>query len=171
MANPASPAVCQTGPVKIAVASDHAGYTMKQGVAEHLRGLGHEVLDLGTDSTESVDYPAYCAAAARAVVGGQAELGMVFGGSGQGEQIAANKVRGCRAALCVNEWMARYARLHNNANVLAMGERVVGMGLALSIVDAFLAAGFEGGRHQRRVDQLTGIENEEAVRNEEAARS
>lgn len=147
--------------MKIALAADHAGYPLKTSVAKHLADAGHDVLDLGTDSEESVDYPAFCAAAARAVVGGDAECAIVFGGSGQGEQIAANKIHGARAALCINEYMARMARRHNDANVLALGARVLGDDLAFGIVDSFLAEGFEGGRHLRRVKQIGEIERQE----------
>jgi ribose 5-phosphate isomerase B len=149
--------------VRIAVASDHAGYRLKLVVAEHLRAGGHEVIDLGTDSEEPVDYPPLCAAAGRAVAGGQAEFGIVLGGSGQGETMAANKVRGVRAALCLNEYTARLARQHNDANVLGLGGRILGEGLATSIVDLFLSTAFEGGRHQRRVAQLADIEAEECA--------
>ena len=148
--------------MKIAVASDHAGFALKQQVADHLRGLEHEVLDLGTDSEASVDYPPFCAAAARAAVGGDVELAFVFGGSGNGEQMAANKVRGCRAALCHDEFTARMARLHNNANVCSMGSRVTGSGVALEIAEVFVSTPYEGGRHQTRLDLLTEIEDEEA---------
>lgn len=150
--------------MKIALGGDHAGYGLKALVARHLEGSGYEVLDLGTDSEQSVDYPSFCAAVGRAVVGGRADLGMVFGGSGQGEQIAANKIHGVRAALCLNELMARLAREHNDANVLALGGRIVGDVLATSIVDAFLGASFEGDRHARRVDQIAKIEEEECGR-------
>jgi ribose 5-phosphate isomerase B len=145
----------------IAVASDHAGYRLKLVVVEHLQAGGHEVIDLGTDSEEPVDYPPLCAAAGRAVTGGRAEFGIVLGGSGQGETMAANKVRGVRAALCLSEYTARLARQHNDANVLGLGGRILGDGLALSIVDLFLSTPFEGGRHQRRVAQLADIEAEE----------
>lgn len=148
--------------MKIAVASDHAGFVLKQQVADHLRGMGHEVLDLGTDSEASVDYPLFCAAAARAAVGGDVELAYVFGGSGNGEQMAANKVHGCRAALCHDEFTARMARLHNNANVCSMGSRVTGLGVALEIAEVFVSTDYEGGRHQNRLDLLTRIETEEA---------
>ena len=121
---------------------------------------GHEIIDCGTDSTESVDYPAFCAAAAREVRDGNADVGIVLGGSGQGEQLAANKVRGARAALCNCLYTARMAREHNDANVLSIGARVVGVGLAEEIVDLFLSTEFEGGRHTRRVDQLTELEAE-----------
>jgi ribose 5-phosphate isomerase B len=147
--------------MRIAVASDHAGFRLKQVVAEHLRANGHEVSDLGTNSEEPVDYPPYCAAAGRAVVAGDAELGIVLGGSGQGEQIAANKVHGVRAALCHDETTARLARQHNDANVLSLGGRILGEAVALAVVDVFLATGFDGGRHQRRVEQLAAIEREE----------
>jgi ribose 5-phosphate isomerase B len=147
--------------MRVAVAADHAGYRMKAVVAAHLADAGHEVVDLGTDSEESVDYPPFCAAAGRAVVDGHADFGVVIGGSGQGEQIAANKVNGVRAALCHDEWMARMARQHNNANVVAFGARVVADARALSILDVFLATEFEGGRHQPRIDQLAAIEAQE----------
>jgi len=147
--------------MRIAIASDHAGFRMKAAVIAHLQAGGHEVDDLGTDSESPVDYPAFCAAAARAVVGGEADFGIVLGGSGQGEQIAANKVHGARAALCQDELMARLAREHNDANVLALGGRVLGETVALAVVDAFLATPFEGGRHVARVEQLAAIEREE----------
>lgn len=152
--------------MKIALGSDHAGFALKSVVAKHLADAGHDVVDFGADSEESVDYPAFCAAAARAVTSGEADRAIVFGGSGQGEQIAANKVHGIRAALCVNEWMARMARRHNDANVLSLGGRVLGDDLALSIVDTFLSEDFEGGRHERRVGQITAIEQEECAHDE-----
>jgi ribose 5-phosphate isomerase B len=147
--------------VRIAIASDHAGFRMKALVAEHLTSTGHEVTDHGTDSEASVDYPAFCAAAARAVVRGEADFGIVIGGSGQGEQIAANKVHGARAALCHDLTTAKLARSHNDANVLSLGGRLLGETLALEIVDTFLAGEFEGGRHVARVEQLAAIEREE----------
>ena len=143
--------------MRVAIGSDHAGFAMKQHLVGRLAEWGHEVVDLGTDSEEAVDYPAYCAAAARAVVRGDADRGIVLGGSGQGEQLAANAVLGARAALCNDLYTARMSRLHNDANVLAMGGRVVGTGLADEIVQLWLATPFEGGRHQRRVDQLTRL--------------
>ena len=145
---------------RIAFGSDHAGFELKQHLAERLAARGHEIIDHGTDSTESVDYPPFCAAAARSVRDGDADVGIVLGGSGQGEQLSANKVRGVRAALCNCLYTARMAREHNDANVLAMGARVVGVGLAEEIVDQFLSTPFEGGRHQRRVDQITALEEE-----------
>ena len=151
-------------PVRICVASDHAGFRLKGLVLGHLARGGHAVADLGTSSEEPVDYPRFCADAARAVVGGRADLGVVIGGSGQGEAMAANKVRGARAALCHDETTARLARLHNDANVLSLGQRIVGPELALVIVDVFLATAFEGGRHVPRLAELVAIEDEEAAR-------
>lgn len=147
--------------MKIAIASDHAGYPLKTALVEYLNSKGHQVQDFGTDSEQSVDYPAFCAAAARAVVRGEAERGIVLGGSGQGEQLAANKVHGARAALCNELWTAKMCRLHNDANVLAMGARIVTPHMAEEIVDLFLNTEFEGGRHQPRVDQIHQIEREE----------
>ena len=132
---------------RIAIGSDHAGFDLKSHLVALLRSQGHDVTDLGTDSTEPADYPPYCAAVGRAVRDGQADLGIVLGGSGQGEQLAANKVRGVRAALCNDLYTARMARAHNDANVLAMGARVVGVGLAEEVVATFLGTEFEGGRH------------------------
>ena len=145
---------------RIAFGSDHAGYELKQHLIDRLGAAGHEIVDQGTDSTESVDYPEFCAAAGRAVRDGEADFGIVLGGSGQGEQLAANKVRGVRAALCNCLYTARMAREHNDANVLSMGARVVGVGLAEEIVDLFLSTQFEGGRHARRVAQLTALEEQ-----------
>jgi ribose 5-phosphate isomerase B len=149
--------------VRIALGADHAGYLLKVAVAKHLANHGHDVIDHGTDSEESVDYPPYCAAVGRSVVSGDAEFGIVLGGSGQGEAIAANKVRGIRAALCENEYTARLAREHNNANVLSLGGRILAPIFALAIVDVFLSATFQGGRHTRRLAQITAIEEEECL--------
>jgi len=143
---------------RIAIGSDHAGFELKSHFVALLREGGHDVLDLGTDSTASVDYPIFCSAVGRAVRDGEASLGIVLGGSGQGEQMAANKVRGVRAALCNDLFTARLARAHNDANVLSIGARVVGTGLAEEILATFLATEFEGGRHARRVAQLTDLE-------------
>ena len=145
---------------RIAIGADHAGYPLKQHLIPLLTGLKHVVTDLGTHSTESVDYPPICAAVGRTVRDGDADVGIVLGGSGQGEQLAANKVRGVRAALCNDLYTARLARAHNDANVLSMGARVVGEGLADEIVAMFLATAFEGGRHARRVAQLAELEAE-----------
>jgi ribose 5-phosphate isomerase B len=145
---------------RIALASDHAGFELKQHLVARLGSQGHDIIDHGTDSTESVDYPIFCAAAARSVRDGDADVAIVVGGSGQGEQLAANKVRGIRAALCNCLYTARMAREHNDANVLSIGARVVGVGLAEEIVDLFLSTEFEGGRHARRVQQITDLEAE-----------
>lgn len=145
---------------RIAIGSDHAGFLLKQHLVEMLRAAGHEVDDQGTTSTESVDYPPICAGVGRTVRDGRAEVGIVLGGSGQGEQLAANKVRGVRAALCNDLYTARMARAHNDANVLSIGARVVGEGLAEEIVTTFLTTEFEGGRHARRVAQLADLEEE-----------
>ena len=150
--------------MRIAVGSDHAGFLLKRAVAGYLSGEGHDVVDLGTDSTDPVDYPSYCAAVAREVVEGRADLGVVLGGSGQGEQIAANKVHGARAALCPDEYTARLARQHNDANVCALGARVVAEPLALAILAVFLSTPFEGGRHVPRLEQIRAIEAEECRR-------
>ena len=144
---------------RIAVGSDHAGFELKQHLVAMLRDQGHTVDDQGTNSTESVDYPAICAGVGRTVRDGNADVGIVLGGSGQGEQLAANKVRGVRAALCNCLYTARLARAHNDANVLSIGARVVGEGLADEIVETFLTTDFEGGRHARRVDQITELES------------
>jgi ribose 5-phosphate isomerase B len=147
--------------VRIALGADHAGYALKVAVAKHLADQGHDVVDFGTDSEAAVDYPPFCAAVGRSVVTGDAELGIVLGGSGQGEAMAANKVHGVRAALCQNEFMARLAREHNDANVLALGGRVLAETFALAIVDTFLATDFEGGRHIGRLEKIAKIEKEE----------
>jgi ribose 5-phosphate isomerase B len=147
--------------VRIAIGGDHAGYPLKQHLAGVLTEWGHAVDDLGTDSTEPVDYPPFCAAVARAVVRGAADVGVVLGGSGQGEQISANKVHGARAALCNDLYTARMAREHNNANVLSIGARIVAPELAEEITRIFLDTPFEGGRHQRRLDEIAKIEVEE----------
>ena len=145
---------------RIALGSDHAGYELKQHFVEVLSAEGHEIIDHGTDSTETVDYPPFCAAAGRSVRDGDADVGIVVGGSGQGEQLAANKVRGVRAALCNDLYTARLARAHNDANVLSIGARVVGVGLAEEILAVFLSTSFEGGRHARRVAQITELEEQ-----------
>ena len=147
--------------MRIALGADHAGYRLKVAVAKHLADAGHDVLDLGTDSEASVDYPPFCAAVGRAVVSGQADLGVVMGGSGQGEQIAANKVHGVRAALCLDEFTARMAREHNDANVLSLGGRIVAEHFALTVLDVFLNTQYEGGRHDARLSQIADIEREE----------
>jgi ribose 5-phosphate isomerase B len=146
----------------VVVGSDHAGFVLKGAVAEHLAEAGHQIEDIGTFSEEPVDYPPICADVARRVVRGEGEMGIVIGGSGQGEAIAANKVHGSRTALCHDEYTARFARRHNDANVLSLGARVVATELALDIVDVFMATAFDGGRHQVRIDELSAIEAEES---------
>lgn len=150
--------------MRIVIGSDHAGFVLKGSVIEHLRAAGHEIDDIGTYSTDPVDYPPICAAVARRVVDGGGERGVVIGGSGQGEAISANKVRGTRAALCQDEYTARFARRHNDANVLSLGARVVATELALDIVDVFFTTAFEGGRHLPRIEEIAVIEDEEAAR-------
>jgi ribose 5-phosphate isomerase B len=147
--------------MRIAIGADHAGFPLKQHLIGVLEAAGHEVDDRGTDSTESVDYPPICAGVAKEVVEGRAERGIVLGGSGQGEQIAANKVQGARAALCNDLYTAEFSRTHNDANVLSIGARVVGLGLAEEILRVWLETEFEGGRHERRVEQLAAIERGE----------
>ncbi len=148
--------------MKIAIAADHAGFPLKALLVPWLGEQGHEVVDLGTFSEDPVDYPPLCAAAGRAVVEGDASFAIVLGGSGQGEQMAANKVRGVRAALCHDVWLARMARLHNDANVLSIGARVVATAMAKEIASVFLSTAFEGDRHVARVRQLVEIEDAEA---------
>ena len=147
--------------MKVVIGADHAGVELKAHLVADLRRLGHEVIDLGTHSTEAVDYPPVCAAVGRAVVAGEADRGIVLGGSGQGEQIAANKVRGVRAALCNDLYTARLSREHNDANVLAMGGRIVATGLATEILEVWLQTPFSGGRHQARLALIADIETEE----------
>jgi len=144
--------------MRIAIGSDHAGFALKHAVIGHLADRGHDVDDQGTDGEAPVDYPPICAGVGRTVVRGDADLGIVLGGSGQGEAIAANKVHGVRAALCHDELTARLERQHNDANVLSLGGRLLGTTLALAIVDTFLATSFEGGRHVARLEQVAGIE-------------
>jgi len=146
--------------MKVSIGSDHAGFRLKCHLVEVLEADGHAVADLGTGSEEPVDYPPICAAVARDVAQGRAERGIVLGGSGQGEQIAANKVRSVRAALCHDLFTARLARAHNDANVLSMGGRIVADGLAREILRLWLATAFDGGRHVRRIEQITEIEQD-----------
>ena len=140
--------------MRVAIGADHAGFRLKEHLKETLGRLGHTVDDLGTGSETPVDYPPICFAVARAVVEGRADRGIVLGGSGQGEQIAANKVRGVRAALCNDPHTARLSREHNDANVLSMGGRIVAVDLADEILSVWLATPFAGGRHQRRLEQI-----------------
>jgi len=140
--------------MKIAIGSDHAGFLYKQEIIRHLEDAGHEVQDYGTHSEESVDYPDFIRPVAEAVARGEYERGIVLGGSGNGEAIAANRVKGIRCGLCWNEESARLTRLHNDANVLSIGERMVSLEIALRIVDVFLTTSFEGGRHLARISKL-----------------
>ena len=146
--------------MRIAVGADHAGFELKQRLIATLQRLGHQVDDRGTHSETPVDYPPICAEVGRLVASEQADRGIVIGGSGQGEQIAANKVHGVRAALCNDLYTARLSRQHNDANVLAMGGRIVAFELAEEILTLWLDTSFEGGRHQRRLDQITAIEQQ-----------
>jgi ribose 5-phosphate isomerase B len=148
--------------VRIAIAADHAGYRLKENLKDFLKAEGHEVQDLGTHSEEPVDYPDLCAAAARLVTGGEVDRAVVLGGSGQGEQITANKIHGIRAALCNELYTARLSRAHNDANVVAMGARVVAPELAREILSVWLATPFDGGRHAVRVARIGEIERGEA---------
>ena len=145
--------------MRIAIGADHAGFPLKQHLVATLARLGHLVQDRGTHSEAAVDYPPICAEVARLVTSGKADRGIIIGGSGQGEQMAANKVHGARAALCNDLYTARMSRAHNDANVLALGGRIVAFGLADEIVALWLATPFDGGRHQRRVAQIAEIES------------
>lgn len=147
--------------MRIAMGCDHAGFPLKEDLKAFLAGEGHDVQDFGTHSTEPVDYPAFCAAVARTVAGGDAERGIVLGGSGQGEQIVANKIHGVRAALCHDLYVAELSRRHNDANVLSMGARVVAVAYAREIARVWLATPFEGGRHVPRLEQMGRIERGE----------
>lgn len=144
--------------MRIAIGSDHAGFQMKNEIIKHLEGGDYEVKDFGTFVEESVDYPDYAFAVANEVVGGNVDLGILVCGTGIGISIAANKVAGVRCALCGDTFSAHSCREHNNSNILALGSRVIGTGLAFDIVDAFLTAQFQGGRHQNRIDKITKLE-------------
>lgn len=140
--------------MKIALGTDHAGFQLKEKVKELLGSLGHEVKDFGTFSEEPVDYPLFVRPAAEAVARGECDRAIVFGGSGNGEAMAANKVRGIRCALCWNEEVARLSRQHNDANVLSLGQRVIPQEIALAVVRIWLTTSFEGGRHAKRIAEL-----------------
>ena len=144
--------------MRFAVGSDHAGLNLKASLVSHLRANGHEVEDLGTHTTASCDYPDFAVAVGRAVAGGSAELGLLVCGTGVGMAITANKVAGVRAAVVSDTFSAHASREHNDANVLCLGERVVGAGLARDILDAWVGASFEGGRHQGRVDKIRALD-------------
>ncbi len=147
----------------IVIASDHAGYPLKEEIKVYLDEKGIEYIDCGADSTASVDYAAYAQKACLKVSNGEAEKGILCCGTGIGISMAANKVKGIRAACCSDYFSAKFTRLHNDANVLCMGARVIGAGAAIELVDVFLNTEFEGGRHQRRVDQIHAIENGEIL--------
>jgi ribose 5-phosphate isomerase B len=146
--------------MRVAIGADHAGFLLKEHLKQTLTALGHSVDDHGTHSEASVDYPPICISVGKTVAHGKADRGIVLGGSGQGEQIAANKVPGIRAALCNDLFTARLSREHNDANVLSMGGRIVAFGLADEILTLWLATPFAGGRHQRRIDQIAQAERE-----------
>ncbi|HKV44131.1 MAG TPA: ribose 5-phosphate isomerase B [bacterium] len=144
--------------MRIAIASDHAGYVLKEELKRMLRDLGHDVRDFGTHSTDQVDYPDFIVPAAEAVASGQCDRGIVLGGSGNGEALAANKVTGVRCTLCWESYTARVARQHNDANVLSLGARVIGSEVAREVVRVWLESEFEGGRHQARIDKIRAVE-------------
>jgi len=143
-----------TAPKRIVLSSDHAALPLRAAIAKHVAARGHEVVDIGPTTTESTHYPLHGAAAARQVASGACDLGIILCGTGQGIMMAANKVPGIRCGVCCDAFSARMIRQHNNANMLSIGARVVGEDLALDIVDAFLTAEFEGGRHQTRVEMI-----------------
>jgi ribose 5-phosphate isomerase B len=143
---------------RIVLSSDHAAIDLRRAIADHISAQGYEVDDIGPMTTESTHYPKHGEAAARKVASGECDLGIILCGTGQGIMMAANKVKGIRCGVCSDTFSARMIRMHNNANILSLGARVIGEGLALDIVDAFLRAEFEGGRHGTRVDMITEIE-------------
>lgn len=144
--------------MKISIGSDHAGFSYKEKIIAHLKDAGHEVVDCGTHSSESTDYPLFIIPAAEAVARGETERGIVLGGSGNGEAMAANKVKGVRCALCWNDETAELSRRHNDSNVLSLGERMISIEIALQILDIWLKSPFEGGRHSRRIRELDAYE-------------
>jgi ribose 5-phosphate isomerase B len=143
---------------RVVLSSDHAAIALRRAIAAHIAGTGWEVVDIGPTTPESTHYPKHGEAAARRVASGDCDLGIVLCGTGQGIMMAANKVRGIRCGVCSDTFSARMIRMHNDANMLSLGARVVGEGLALEIVDAFLSAGFEGGRHATRVAMIDALE-------------
>ena len=148
--------------MKIGIANDHASVEMKQQVVAYLKEKGYDVVNYGTDSTESCDYPVYGEKIGHAVASGEVDFGIAICGTGLGISLAANKVHGIRAAVCSEPYTARLSRQHNNANILAFGSRVIGIELAKMIIDEYLGAEFEGGRHQRRVDMIMDVERRES---------
>lgn len=149
--------------MKIVLGADHGGFELKEAIHNHLKARGIEVLDLGTYSADSVNYPNYGYTVGRAIIEEKADLGIAICGTGQGISMAANKIPGIRSAVCSETFSARMAREHNNANVLALGARVVGFGLALDIVDIFLKTEFSGGRHAQRLELISAIERGEKL--------
>ena len=146
--------------MKIAIGNDHAAVGMKREIIKYLESKGHEMVNFGTDTLESCDYPVYGKAVGEAVASGEADCGILICGTGVGISLAANKVKGVRAAVCSEPVTARLTKLHNNSNIICFGERIVGIEMAKAIVDAYLDTEFEGGRHQRRIDMIMAIENE-----------
>lgn len=146
--------------MKIIIGSDHGGFNLKGVIVNHLKVKGYEVLDLGTNSTDSCDYPPIAIEVSKKVLSEDSNLGILVCGTGIGMSITANKIKGIRASHCTDTFSARLTRQHNNSNILCLGERITGQGLALDIVDEWLNASFEGGRHQRRIDMITKLELE-----------
>lgn len=144
----------------IAIGSDHGGYLLKEEIKKHLKEKGYEFKDLGTDSTASCDYPVYAEKVCRAVQSGECEKGILICGTGIGMSMCANKCKGIRAAVCGDHFSAEFTRKHNNANVLCLGARVIGAGVAMQLVDIFLTTEYEGGRHEKRVEMMMQLENE-----------
>ena len=147
--------------MKIVIGCDHAGYNIKNAVKKHVEEKGYEVIDVGTNSTDSCHYPLFASAACKKILDGECELGILICGTGIGMSIAANKHKGIRAACCSDTFSARLTRLHNDANVLCFGARVVGQGLALDLADIFVDTEFEGGKHKTRIDMFAAFENGE----------
>ena len=146
--------------LRIALGSDHAGFELKEAIKRHLQNTGHRVMDFGTQSTEPCDYPDYCGPAAACVANGEADLGIVLGGSGNGEAMVANKVHGIRCGVCWDIESAKLTKQHNNANMIAIGARMVSVEEGIEIVNAWLSAAYEGGRHEVRLEKLRGWEGE-----------
>ena len=144
----------------IAIGSDHGGYLLKEEIKKHLKEKGYEFKDFGTDSTASCDYPVYAKKVCRAVQSGECEKGILICGTGIGMSMCANKCKGIRAAVCGDHFSAEFTRKHNNANVLCLGARVIGAGVAMQLVDIFLTTEYEGGRHEKRVEMMMQLENE-----------
>ena len=145
---------------KIAIGCDHAGFSIKGAVIDHIKERGFDCVDVGTYSGDSCHYPTYAEAVCKKILGGECELGILICGTGIGMSMAANKHKGIRAACCSEHFSAKYTRLHNDANILCLGGRVIGIGTAIELANLFVDTEFEGGRHQRRVDMITEIENE-----------